>query len=861
MDILCTAKASRVDGNRAPALRNIYIYILDGLHDDPIQSLSDDEGANTNAEPSVSTVVQQAEEAEEAKDMDFDDVNIELMPACMQVGIPHAIDAADSEWMWHILEEDLLTKRLPHSMSYRGQNTTAARDIINTMTRKQPGVNARQIIAFCRHDEQKLELPTPDFCPSHPPPEPNVYSDGSLKHPRLAHWSLGGFGVWWPGRQKVTKPLTQGEEDVATHHQTDMGLKMWGCITGQKASSTRAELAAGILAIQGPGAIHQGTDSKSYMAGARNILERKTKRKQKPWSLRPDGDLWQLWEKTAIAKGIHAIRISWFKGHATQEHIEREIATAESKEGNDIADAVAELGVRTSHQTGLLQLAGYYAGKQKKLLQLTQRIHRMILRVLKAEHHERTQRIKRANAEAKVQGAKHNHITIPTDTDDPPLTEGRSLDLSKPNTTGLEGTDLVIHLQMWAFFNNTRWTRVEGQNNGTSWIEMLARYQLLGGKLTANEVDAHPFAASLSFRQAIITFRRLANRIIHVYAPEHSVWLFKPAKASAPRLQKYGCTTHVPCVVGQMCHDGHSRTTLRNTLATITIGYAKMHKAEEGQTPLTTKPTNITYRGPPPWLKLCNNDHLSQVASRSLPRDDEESREQRTTSETEPARLKITCCCCGANKCQTSRLVCKGTWVPVWCPACKRTSTAKNWQCECGAPWHKCQTHAVTGFKLKRTPSRTMRHSIKKAKIGLLGDSNKTYKRSSLKKASGEPDGTTWARGNGPRSQIQKASVGVVDAGDAHHPRQHDERDSSAHQHTSYAQGPKRCSPDQLQDEPRPKAPKHGTSSSTGVRGIKRKATYDLSQPVRLMANILATNPRLAARLAKSQTARPPGPT
>ncbi len=43
-------------------------------------------------------------------------------------------------------------------------------------------------------------------------------------------------------------------------------------------------------------------------------------------------------------------------------------------------------------------------------------------------------------------------------------------------------------------------------------------------------------------------------------------------------------------------------------------------------------------------------------------------------------------------------------------------------------------------------------------------------------------------------------------------------------------------------------------------RGSKRKATYDYSQSERSVANILAINPRLAARLGKHQTVRPPEP-
>ncbi len=598
----------------------------------------------------------------------------------MQIGIPHAIGASDSEWLWDLPNGLQNTTTLSRKLCHTSRITTSARDLITDMRNKHPGINARQVVAAYRHDTRKLQLPDPEYCPHHPPEKPNVYSDGSLKHPRVAYWSLGGFGVWWPHRKLQDTPLTDGEDHIANTHQVDEGVKMWGCITGQKASSTRAELAAGILTILGPGPIHQGTDSKSYMVGAMNILQRKTKRKQKPWSLRTDGDLWQLWERAAISKGLHAINISWFKGHAQQEHIDKELATEESKEANDIADAVADLGVSTSHQTGLLQLAGYYASKQWKLLQVTKRIQAMILRILKAENKERTKRKKQAALEAKEQnGTKHDHITMPDQTDDPPMSEGRSLDMLPPITQGLQGADLTMHLQLWTFFHDTRWIKVDGQNNGSSWIELLARYQLLGGKLTPNEIGDNPIAPPLSFRQALITFRRMAMRIIDMYTPEHTQWLFKPARASSPRLLKYGCKTYVPCIIGIMCHDGLSKITLRNALATIIAGHTKVQKAITGQTALTVKPGKITYRGPPPWKQLHLSDHLPQTAQRHLPRDAETKAEPQEKRKVD--YLVLSCGSCGAPKCQTSRLVSRGTWVPVKCPSCRHTCTAKNWLC------------------------------------------------------------------------------------------------------------------------------------------------------------------------------------
>ncbi len=112
------------------------------------------------------------------------------------------------------------------------------------------------------------------------------------------------------------------------------------------------------MTIHGPGPIHQGTDSKFYKAQADAILNGTKHSRVKPWSLRTDGDLWQLWEQAALAKGLRSIRVPWFKGHAKQEHIDKGVATKESKEANDIADAVADLGASATHQTRLLQLAG-----------------------------------------------------------------------------------------------------------------------------------------------------------------------------------------------------------------------------------------------------------------------------------------------------------------------------------------------------------------------------------------------------------------------------------------------------------------------------------------------------------------------
>ena len=103
-----------------------------------------------------------------------------------------------------------------------------------------------------------------------PPLRPNAYSDGSLKHPRISLWSLGGLGVWWPERDVQQHPITDAEHAIANHSCTAAGTSLWGAITGQRASSTRTELAAGIAALLSSQAVHQATGDGLHILQAQS---------------------------------------------------------------------------------------------------------------------------------------------------------------------------------------------------------------------------------------------------------------------------------------------------------------------------------------------------------------------------------------------------------------------------------------------------------------------------------------------------------------------------------------------------------------------------------------------------------------
>ena len=163
-------------------------------------------------------------------------------------------------------------------------------------------------------------MPLPHPCRISAPANINVYSDGSWKHPLVYYFSIGGAGVWWPGR---TRRLCMAEEDLSLGSVSDKGVRLRTAIGGFAGSSTRTELAAGILAICSNAPMHLGSDSKAFVDKANVYIDmiNKGKRPRLKWALVPDGDLWEHFFKALEVKGTIAVKITWVKGHATDEHV------------------------------------------------------------------------------------------------------------------------------------------------------------------------------------------------------------------------------------------------------------------------------------------------------------------------------------------------------------------------------------------------------------------------------------------------------------------------------------------------------------------------------------------------------------
>ena len=84
---------------------------------------------------------------------------------------------------------------------------------------------------------------------------------------------VGGVGVWWPGRDLKATPLNSNEEYLVARTSAK-GVMLSAALLGHRASSTRAELGAGIAVMFAKAATHQGTDSMAYVLKAQHILRR-----------------------------------------------------------------------------------------------------------------------------------------------------------------------------------------------------------------------------------------------------------------------------------------------------------------------------------------------------------------------------------------------------------------------------------------------------------------------------------------------------------------------------------------------------------------------------------------------------------
>ena len=78
-------------------------------------------------------------------------------------------------------------------------------EIRQIMIKLDEEMTAREMIQMFTGGEGYEDIPNPEKCEERAESKPNVYTDGSMLNPKGLHWSIGGLGIWWPGKQKAAR--------------------------------------------------------------------------------------------------------------------------------------------------------------------------------------------------------------------------------------------------------------------------------------------------------------------------------------------------------------------------------------------------------------------------------------------------------------------------------------------------------------------------------------------------------------------------------------------------------------------------------------------------------------------------------
>ena len=209
--------------------------------------------------------------------------------------------------------------------------------------------NARQIAAALRNVNtsasrlaQTEQHAVTSFQEGSVPTSPNVYIDGGLLHPAKPDWQLGTFGAWHVDRNVPNMSFSDFELAHSVLKRASGGIELAGTLADFASSSTRLEIAAGVLAMARPQPVFALTDSAASLKKANSILLAPHKPPSKPWPLYKNGDLWQEFQDLAQlrARAECPFQLMKTKGHAKQVHIDAGLSNPIDKVGNDKADSI-----------------------------------------------------------------------------------------------------------------------------------------------------------------------------------------------------------------------------------------------------------------------------------------------------------------------------------------------------------------------------------------------------------------------------------------------------------------------------------------------------------------------------------------
>jgi ribonuclease HI len=542
-------------------------------------------------------------------------------------------------------------------------------------------INARQAFIALQPPQAPVDVRLPYKCKPPPPAEINVYTDGSWKHPRAPNFSLGGAGVWWPGR---THLISEAELEFAEVQRDPDGVRLCTSIGGYAGSSTRTELAAGILAVCSHGPVHIGSDSLAFVTKANLLLQllQQGHKPHKNWLLASDGDLWHQFQRVATAKGPASIKITWVKGHATEQHVQEGITTEAKRAGNNEADTMADKGTKL-HGENVTYFADSFSNRHKwysllyfkitKHITEAYMIHRELTRIREAKLLEST-------------GSDSTQVTY-TPLWYPDASNSSSFIFQACITQHAKTTKANPRIKnIQDFMQQLDIVKIGEGQRGITWIELYILYRIYEYEKPLSDPKGKAAARTPIDRQFDYfktLFRKVAERVVDKQ-DMHDV--FKPASPLGQNLLGVG-------IEGRHAALNFNITIPKDlqdeiALRLVALGCSKkrdcrnfLHKE------LKLKPAALTLRAKVPW-------------DADIPKQQPQAAPKavicvKASSQPDAIDMHIiTCPKCGNQGPVGKYTICYNKLDhTINCRMCHKSSESRHWKCNCSVPWFTCRKH------------------------------------------------------------------------------------------------------------------------------------------------------------------------
>ena len=634
-------------------------------------------------------------EARKVAQANIPNININDLPPPIQLGIPLAMACTSENTFWGSEWSQLQTPSNEMGCFNRGNEMhKLVQDKIAQVHRDVGMHYAKDVIAHFRGTFMQQDFPVLEQCNDIAPNEPNCYSDGGASNPQSHLFSLGTFGVHWPGRTAASHPFNEVEQMFAVCDFTVQGANLRGCMDTPACSSTRAELVAGIVALCAHGPIHFATDSGAFIMRATTYCEHIRLSKPQPkWSQVVDGDLWKHFWLAVMSKGPNSVRMTKVKGHASIEDVIRGVSTPIHKHGNDLADSLATKA-RQERSDQLSGLCDYFANRQTHYVKFMFDFHSYLLHMVRAISDARNQHHKRACALGDVKAKTKISNRLPyADLDNAVQPDLQLLTQEAFNCLS-SSTKFIIGLL-------TGWTWALSPNGqpGCSWLELFILFWLQGGTWQHIGLSERGHGQPKhSLKSALGAFTRIAKSVIKLHLVAHSQVFFKPATVSTLRCRTIGYSNHCACLVGFPALNSQQAMELTKHMVALRHTFTN-NSSKNFETNLLELPMRrFSYRGSVPsnWV----SSPTSSFPSLSVSEVESWLKEIGTPDSVQANSLYLHCPLCKHPKDVWGQQLLKGTaWRPIAClnRTCRNSRTAAKWTCPCNKLWYLCAEHAPIG--------------------------------------------------------------------------------------------------------------------------------------------------------------------